>query len=134
MQSELKQLVSLAAKDTGSRVSHVEDQYRFNWFVLEDSDFEDLVTLLHLVAQTLEEKGYGQQILSAVFRFELRTGSKGRFYLIYNYKRGSFYPFLPVGSRQRDSAGELRVGSIMGKELPVETDVGRWYPVWDCPV
>ena len=146
-QLELAELVKLGAKETASRVRVEKDGYGYSWIVLEDPDFEDLVTLAHMAVQTLEEKGFGTQILSAVFRF--RAGPKveavsgphvpERLYLIYNYKRGRFYPFLPRGSAARASdgrleSGELQAAAVLAKELPTEPDPGRWYPVWECPV
>ena len=146
-QLELAELVKLGAKETASQVRVEKDGYGYTWVVLEDPDFEDLVTLAHMAAQSLEERGFGTQILSAVFRF--RPGPKvqaaggpqvpERLYLIYNYKRGRFYPFLPRGSTVRASdgrleSGELQAAAVLSKELPTEPDPGRWYPIWECPV
>ena len=41
----------------------------------------------------LEAGGYGDRLLCAVFAFE-ENGKP--IYWIYNYKRGSFYPFVPT--------------------------------------
>jgi hypothetical protein len=55
-------------------------------------------------------------------------------YLVYAYKRGAFYPFVPRGERGRDNAMELRLQAGLGRELPIEPELERWYPVWDAPV
>ena len=56
-------------------------------------------------------------------------------YWIYNYKRGSFYPFVPAGGEgRRDSERELRLKAQIGRELPVEPELERWFPLWGIPI
>jgi hypothetical protein len=55
-------------------------------------------------------------------------------YFIYNFKRGSFYPFVPRGEKSRDNERELRLKSQAGAELPMEPELERWYPLWDIPL
>jgi hypothetical protein len=54
--------------------------------------------------------------------------------VVYLYKRGSFYPFVPTGPERRDNAAELRVRDAVGGELPVEADLSRWFPIWGVPL
>jgi len=56
------------------------------------------------------------------------------FYLVYLYKRGTFYPFAPLPNERRDNELELRVKAIVGADLPFEPDLSRWFPLWDTPV
>jgi hypothetical protein len=85
-----------------------------------------------LVSQTLQEQGLGRQLLAAVFKF---LEGERAVYWIYNYKRGSFYPLVPGSAeRSRDNAAELRLRSLMERELPVEPDLQRWYPLWEIPL
>nr|WP_240969333.1 hypothetical protein [Streptomyces sp. HNM0575] len=55
--------------------------------------------------------------------------------LVYLYKRGTFYPFAPQPGRQekRDSAVELQIRGLLTDDLPIEPDLGRWFPVWGAP-
>ena len=54
---------------------------------------------------------------------------------IYNFKRGSFYPFVPAaGDKARDNERELRLEAQLGAELPFEEDIGRWFLLWDVPL
>ena len=55
-------------------------------------------------------------------------------YLVYLYKRGSFYPFAPDGKEQRDNEVELRMRSMLANDLKMEPDLSRWFPLWDLPV
>ena len=55
--------------------------------------------------------------------------------LVYLYKRGTFYPFAPLGSdsRQRDNLLELQARDLLAGEVPVEKDLTRWLAVWGAP-
>jgi hypothetical protein len=114
-----------------------EDAYGFRWLLLEDPAIDDLVTRVHLVNSTLTDNGWGPQLLCSVFGFAPGpdAGTDVRpFYLVYLFKRGTFYPFAPDGKEHRDSELELRVRAQLGADLPVETDLTRWFPLWDLPV
>lgn len=140
--SELRDLVALACRDRdfGSAFEITRDPLGYTWVVFRDPDIADLVTLVHLVGSTLQEKGFGEQLLAAVFRLRPTEsapptgGATGPVYLIYNYKRGRFYPFVPRTGRDRDNAVEFRLGAALGDILPVERDLSRWFALWDCPV
>lgn len=127
---ELLDLLHLAAKDTNARITAWRDDTGFQWILVEDEDFEDLVATIHMVSLTLTDKGFRDQLLAAVFRFN----QDGRpVYWLYNYKRGSFYPFVPSGDHRRDNGAELRFGALMEKALPVEKQTDQWYPLWGIP-
>lgn len=131
-EQELEQLLRLALAETGTRYSRRADRYSFQWLVLEDEQLEDLVAAAHLVGQTLQGHGFGDRLLAAVFGFEGADGQ--RVFWIYNYKRASFYPFAPIGNEQRrNNALELRLSAVMRRELPIEPEQERWYPIWSSP-
>jgi hypothetical protein len=56
--------------------------------------------------------------------------------LIYNYKRNSFYPFVPVDGSQktRNTEEEMKMMATIGDEVPLEKDMTLWYPLWDLPL
>jgi PspAB-like protein len=115
-----------------SKVSRTEDEFGFNWIVIEDDDFEDLVATVHLVASELQARGFGQQLLAAVFRFD---GAEHPVYFIYGFKRGAFWPFVPTGEEKaRDNAKELELKAKLEHELPIEQDLTRWLALFDAPV
>jgi len=129
---EVEELLDLSCKDTNTRYQVVKDDYGYVWIVLEDPDFEDLVSNIYLMSEGLVERGFGGQLLCALFPFKSKDM---RFvYWVYSFKHGNFYPFAPKSGKKRDSASEFRMRSVLEKELPVEKDVKRWYPLWDTPL
>jgi hypothetical protein len=134
-ESEVQQLLNL--NDAGQqpvKVRSEADEFGFHWIVLSSDAFEDLVANIHMVSLTLTEKGFGEQLLAAVFRLNQTDESGRAVYWIYNYKRGSFYPLVPRGdSQQRDNAAELHFASVMEHELPMEKGPEYWYAIWRMP-
>jgi hypothetical protein len=106
-----------------------EDDHGYTWAVADRTDFESLVTDLYVAADTLDDRGYGDRILAAVFGFEPDQGD-GRVYWVYSFRRGSFYPFAPRPMRERDTTVEVKLQSVLDGELDVEDDTGYWYPLW----
>jgi hypothetical protein len=129
--AEVRQLLALANSEAGTRAEQHSDSFGFSWVVITDPDLDDVVTATHLVSQTLEERGFSEQLLCAVFGFR---GDDGPVHLVYGYKRGTFYPFVPRGAKERDNSFELRLKGVLEHEIPIEPELERWYPVWDAPV
>jgi PspA associated protein B len=129
--AEIEELLRATSGESGTTVSRHEDSFGFSWVVIDDPDVDDLATTAHVVCQSLEERGFGEQLLCAVFGFD---GEPGRVDLVYAYKRGSFYPFAPREGRTRDGILERRVQAVLTHEIALEPELERWYPVWDAPV
>ncbi len=115
--------------ETGTESAIGTDDHGYGWVTLRDSDFEDLVTSAHFAADTLIERGYGNRLLAAVFGFE-RPDSGERAYWVYSFRRGTFYPFAPRGTRERDSSLEFKLETVLDGELDVEDEKEYWYPLW----
>jgi hypothetical protein len=128
----MEEVVRATAADSATTVDTSDDSYGFRWLVLKGNEFDDLVVGINAVSGALETGGYGDRVLCAVFAFEDET--KRRVYWIYNYKRGFFYPFCPTGSEQRDNEHELQLQAQLAKELPVEPELSRWFPLWGIPI
>jgi hypothetical protein len=131
LMKETEELLSSAAQETGTTTETKVDEHGYRWAILRDPDFEDIVVAVNTVSTQLDSGGYGDRLLCAVFAFE-EDGKP--VYWIYNYKRGSFYPFVPTGKQQRDSEREFRLKAQMADELPLEQEVGRDLPLWDIPI
>ena len=130
--ADTQELLQSSAKDTGSRVDTSTDDYGYQWVILHDDDFDDLVVSLNTVSSSLETGGYGDRVLAAVFSF----AEEGRpIYFIYNYRRGYWYPFVPApGDKQRNNERELQLKAQIGADLPWEPELTRWFPLWDLPL
>jgi hypothetical protein len=127
---ELRELLQQSCKETNTQYIIKKDSFGYTWVVLNDPEFEGLVSTLYMVSETLADGGFGEQLLCAVFKFR----DESDVYWIYNFKQASFYPFAPLPDKKRNSSYEFRLRSIMEKELPIEKEVERWYPLWDIPV
>jgi hypothetical protein len=133
MQRDINDLLQIRAKDTGTKsdMRAISDDLGYQWAIIQTEEFEDLVTTVHMVSEELKSRGYGEQLYASVFKF---TGEGRNIYWMYNYKRGTWYPFVPKGEGQRDNAYELRLSSMMTAEMPIEKELERWYPMWGMPV
>ena len=131
LEQEIRELLAISSRSTGTVAQISKDDFGFQWVVLEDPDFDDLVSILHVVQQAVAEHGFGEQLLAAVFGF---TDGGQPLYWVYNYKRGKFYPFAPRSGQQRDNATELRLSAAMERELPVDSSLEQWYALWGVPV
>ena len=135
--SDMEALLQAAARSAGSQVERKSDEYGFEWVIVRDDDFEDVVTTIHTVAAELTAQGFGAQLLAAAFRFESTDNfadvSKP-VYWIYGFKPGKFWPFIPIAENQRDNATELELKAKLEKELPIEQDLTRWLALFDLPI
>jgi hypothetical protein len=80
---------------------------------------------------TLVEAGVGTGLLCTVVGFA--AGERRHVGLVYLFKRGTVYPFAPIDGSRRDNTLELAVRGHLDGELPVEPDLGRWFPLWSAP-
>src|SRR3954451_15174634 len=116
---DMEEVVNGTGSDTGTTVRRSDDEFGYRWMILEDPDFDDLVVGVNAVSSALQGGGYGERILCAGFSFRDREDRPVHW--IYNYKRGTFYPFVPAGKGQeRDNERELRLKAQIGADLPVE--------------
>jgi len=124
--------------DEGPPVELTKDSYGYTWLVVrhEPEDVAGLVTDLHAVNVTLQDAGFGPALLCSLVMFDGTVGNEPRrLGLVYLYKRGTFYPFVPLpGSGQhRDNALELQIRGLLANDLRIEPDLTRWFPVWGAP-
>jgi hypothetical protein len=153
MQAEVVKLLSM---DGTGGLRKAEDAYGYHWLVVEDPDIEALVTRIHLVNSSLSDAGWGPQLLCSVFGLATLPTSDppseadagpvpsitvgpghvvpSTAFLVYLFKRGTFYPFVPTGTEKRDIEEELKLKSLVADDLVVEADLDRWFPLWDLPV
>jgi hypothetical protein len=131
--TEMEEVVRGTGEETGTTLQTSDDTYGYRWMVLRDPEIEDLAVGVNAVSDALALGGYGNRVLCAVFAFEQADGTP--VYFIYNYKRGTWYPFVPAGgAQQRSTEQELRIKAQLGAELPVEPELERWFPLWGIPI
>jgi hypothetical protein len=131
---ETEEVLRATGKETGTTVDTHEDKWGYRWAVLADPDVEDLVVGVNAVKDALDTSGYGDRVLAAVFPFRDERGRQVLF--IYNVKRATYYPFVaePGSDQSRNSEEELRLKARFERDLPMEQDLGRWFPLWGAPL
>ncbi|MBB4930808.1 hypothetical protein F4561_001628 [Lipingzhangella halophila] len=130
-------ITALLNADNGPEVEPTRDEYGYTWLVLRSpsadaADISGLVTEIHAANTSLEHAGFGPSLLCSLVTFADEDGGR-RFALVYLYKRGTFYPFAPIGGKRRDNALELQIEAAIANDLPVEKDKSRWFPVYGAP-
>jgi hypothetical protein len=135
---DMEDVVRATGGDTGTRVSTQDDSYGYRWMVLRNPEgapsVEDLAVGINAVSSSIETAGHGERLLCAVFAFA--DAQKRAVYMIYNYKRGHWYPFVPKpgDANERATERELQLKAQMSGELPIEPELERWFPLWGIPI
>ncbi len=135
---DMEEVVTATGGDSGTKVSTEDDSYGYRWMVLRNPagapSVEDLAVGINAVSTSIETAGHGERLLCAVFAFD--DAQKRRIYFIYNYKRGYWYPFVPLpgSANERSTERELQLKAQMGTELPIEPELERWFPLWGIPI
>jgi hypothetical protein len=151
---EMEEVVRATGSESGTQVATQDDSYGYRWMVMRNPpgtpSVEDLAVAVNAVSSSIETAGHGERLLCAVFAFADRragggpagtSSSSSAVYFIYNYKRGSWYPFVPAPgsgsggqSGERSTERELQLKAQLGSELPMEPELERWFPLWGIPI
>ena len=128
-------VVELIRSDSSApEVDVTDDGFGYTWLVVHRSpdDVGGLCTDLHAVNTSLEVQGFASGLLCSVVPFADPDGR--RVGLVYLYKQGTFYAFAPTGDgKTRDNLLEISVREQLQGELPMETDLSRWFALWGAP-
>lgn len=114
--------------DTEDADLDMKDIHGTQWIVVNDESIESLAANLQFGASAMESVEYSSRLLAAVLPF--KNDENDYIYVIYSFRRGSFYPFAPQGLDERDSKIERRLSTIIEDEIDVEDDRSYWYPLW----
>jgi hypothetical protein len=131
-----EEALALLRVDDAARVEDTRDSFGYLWTTCAASPAQlpDVVTGLHGANTAYESAGFGPSLLCSVVGFAgVVEGRERRLGLVYLYKRGSFYPFAPMGPETRDTPFELQLRAVLDGDLPVEPELSRWFPVWGAP-
>jgi len=141
VQGDMTQLLTMLKSQRQIELTELDDKMGYHWVVITEPDIGELVTNVHAVNSSLQDSGFDSQLLCSVFAFKPAPNSphpKQTVYLVYLFKRGAFYPFVPLNGEQagekRDNVAELHLKGILEKDLKVEQELTRWFPVWGAPV
>lgn len=126
------QIEQLIAND-GTSIERSDDSYGFRWLSVtrQGQDVSGLVTDLHAANTSLVDSGFGQALLCSTIGFTTPDGRPMA--LVYLFKRGTFFPFVPLDGQKRDNALELQVRGIVDADLGVESDLSKWLAIWGAP-
>jgi hypothetical protein len=140
VQAEVQQLLDLGG---GPAVEAVGDEYGYTWLVVrtDPPDVSSLVTDLHAVNTSLQDSGFGPTLLCSLVSFVDDAGRRAG--LVYLYKQGTFYPFVPSTAPgttitgesplRRDNLLEIQLRDLLVNDLRMEKDTSRWFAVWGAP-
>jgi hypothetical protein len=140
MEQEVKRFLdALETEDSSAVDLHYDtiiDYHGYLWIVLYGKRIEDLLAGLTAVGDLVMERGFSNQILAAVFQFYNERDNNQSSFLIYDYKRNKFHPFVPVSHKRktRNRTEEMRIMETMADEMPFEKDKDLWYPLWNLPL
>lgn len=133
-----------SATKTGWEIK--DDDHGMRWAVLNDGNFDDLLSSVFTVSNAIKMNGGGQNLLAAVFEFDFANHAVDRralagsgfvhAYLIYRFDRNAFYPFIPTGENagERDRETERALGTAIRSEgLKTEGAMTEWLGLWGIP-
>ncbi|NQW18977.1 MAG: hypothetical protein HQ478_16010 [Chloroflexi bacterium] len=128
------------ATKTASRIE--DDDHGTRWVVLDDGNFEDLVSSVYTIGNAMTHNDAAQLRIAAVFEFYRSGSSSGEDdwapgsvgYWVYRYDRQRFYPFVPEGDEERNRPAETQISQMMrSANISVEKEVEEWRPIWGIP-
>jgi hypothetical protein len=128
---EISKLLDIFKNEFKLNYHTQSDSYGYLWIVLQDVKLEDILACMSAIGDSVEDQGFSNQLLAAVFEF---SNGVSKQYLIYNYKHNKFYPFVPsTGEKTVNNDDQMKIMSVMMDQIPIEQDLSLWYPLWDLP-
>lgn len=122
-------MLEAGATPTTASTAITENDHGYVWVTIEDTDFESVLETVQAIGTTIVDAGFGPSLLAAVFPFQEETDV----YLVYNFKRGNWYPYVPKDGSISDEI-EADIESILEGELTFEPDPQRRYSYADIPI
>lgn len=119
--------------DAGAKVEVTDDGHGYRWLTVTRAagDVTGLATDLHAANSSLVDAGFGGGLLCSTIGFSTPDG--GPCALVYLFKQGTFYPFVPLAGQRRDNALELQVRGLIDEDVQVEPKLDRWLALWGAP-
>ena len=146
LSDQLDEILYEGASATKTGWELKDDDHGMRWAILNDGNFEDLLSSIFTVSNAIKINGGGQNLLAAVFEFDFANHAVNRHavagsgfvhaYLIYRFDRNTYYPFIPTGESagERDRETERMLGTaIRGEGLKTENSLSEWLGLWGIP-
>jgi hypothetical protein len=131
-EQKLEELIVQVSQEAGTTIRRRNDSFGYEWLVVRERDLARLADSVGITADRLDKAGYGSRLLAALFRFADRDQPV---FLVYGFKTGTFWPFIPAGDEQeRLNDDEIVMGRELKGVLPVEPRLERWLALYDAPV
>jgi hypothetical protein len=131
-EQQLDDLIGTVGINSSASVRRRSDSFGYEWLVVREGDMERLVAAVEMVAGELAKRGFGGQLLAALFRFD--SGERPVF-LVYGFKTGTFWPFVPAGEGQeRVNDEEIRLRDALKSQIPIEPRLEQWLGLFDPPI
>jgi hypothetical protein len=127
-------LIAGLAEGIGATVERRHDGFGLTWLSLSGAGLDDLALSIGVLAESLERTGCWEQVVCAVFEFRKKSNPAARVHWVYNFERGTFYPFIPRDGDGRDSEEEVRLMAAAEHDMRLERDPQHRYPLWAIPV
>jgi hypothetical protein len=131
-EQQLDDLMGVVGLNSSVSVRRRSDSYGFEWLIVREGDLERLVAGVETVASELAKRGFGGRLLAGLFAF-----SRGEqpVYLVYGFRSGTFWPFVPTGEGQeRANDEEIRLRDALRSQLPIEPRLENWLGLFDAPI
>ena len=146
LSSNLDDILYFGPGATKTAVEMKDDEYGMRWVVLNDGDFEDLLSSTYTVANAIRHNGGDGNLLAATFHLDLASSLLGNLasssgpiieaYIIYRFDRNRYYPFIQDADSDggRDAATEAGLASAMRSHgLNLEGERRHWLGLWGIP-
>ena len=131
MVEEIRNFLDVSKTDSDLSYRVINDAYDYLWIVIQSGKVEDIISGISAVGQTVQDRGFSNQLFVAIFQFRNYNNNKNDHYLVYNYASNKFYPFVPVSNHERDNEIEREIFETIVNEMPFERDDSLWYPIWN---
>jgi hypothetical protein len=163
--NECKDFLSASKEEFNIEFELSKDIFGYDWIIItgketgaQQENILNIIGIITTVIEIIEDKGFANRILAAIFRFsqtsfdnsnlpirknslpfltksfEQKNPAMLPVYLIYNHRDNKFYPFLPTDNENRDTSRELQILAIMKGLVPFEEDYSKWFPIKDIPL
>lgn len=125
---EMLESVKEVVTEKSASINMKTDDHEYQWLIIEDGDYENIVSSMHFIVENFCEHGYYTRLITVVYGFEKDDENA---YWIYSFERNAYYPFVPVGDKRRNSSIEFKMKSVFNDALTIDENKTNWYPLWE---